>query len=62
MDRVLDYIQARSPTVAILPMIQNAAGGKWNGTGLAKMLADPTRAQRVSGRSWPFSTNTNSRA
>ncbi|MFZ2017252.1 MAG: glycosyl hydrolase family 18 protein, partial [Methyloceanibacter sp.] len=46
--RVLDYIQDKKPDTAILPMIQNAAGGQWNGTGLAKMLADPSaRAERI---------------
>ncbi|MGZ5850068.1 MAG: hypothetical protein ACXWJN_05730, partial [Methyloceanibacter sp.] len=46
--RVLDYIQDNKPDTAILPIIQNAAGGQWNGTGLAKMLADPSaRAERI---------------
>ena len=46
--RVLDYIQATKPNTTILPMIQNAAGGQWDGTGLAKMLADPAaRAERI---------------
>ena len=46
--RVLDYIQVTKPNTAILPMIQNAAGGQWDGTGLAKMLADPAaRAERI---------------
>src|SRR5262249_34262343 len=46
--RVLDYIQATKPNTAILPMIQNASGGQWNGAGLAKMLADPAaRAERI---------------
>ncbi|HET9573094.1 MAG TPA: glycosyl hydrolase family 18 protein, partial [Methyloceanibacter sp.] len=46
--RVLAYIQDKKPDTAILPMIQNAAGGQWNGTGLAKMLADPSaRAERI---------------
>ena len=38
--RVLDYIQGTKPDTAILPMIQNASGGQWNGAGLAKMLAN----------------------
>jgi cellulose synthase/poly-beta-1,6-N-acetylglucosamine synthase-like glycosyltransferase/peptidoglycan/xylan/chitin deacetylase (PgdA/CDA1 family)/spore germination protein YaaH len=46
--RVLDYIQATKPNTAILPMIQNASNGQWNGAGLAKMLADPAaRAERI---------------
>ncbi len=39
--RVLSYIQATKPNVAILPMIQNAVEGQWDGKGLARMLADP---------------------
>jgi poly-beta-1,6 N-acetyl-D-glucosamine synthase len=47
-DRVLDYIQSTKPNVAILPMIQNASGGKWNSAALVKMLADPAaRAKRI---------------
>jgi cellulose synthase/poly-beta-1,6-N-acetylglucosamine synthase-like glycosyltransferase/peptidoglycan/xylan/chitin deacetylase (PgdA/CDA1 family) len=47
-DRVLGFIQATKPNTAILPMIQNAADGQWNGAGLARMLADPaTRAERI---------------
>jgi cellulose synthase/poly-beta-1,6-N-acetylglucosamine synthase-like glycosyltransferase/peptidoglycan/xylan/chitin deacetylase (PgdA/CDA1 family)/spore germination protein YaaH len=46
--RVLDYIQTTKPDTAILPMIQNASNGQWNGAGLAKMLADPAaRAERI---------------
>ncbi len=46
--RVLDYIQATKPDTAILPVIQNASNGQWNGAGLAKMLADPAvRAERI---------------
>ncbi len=45
--RVLDYIQDKKPDTAILPMIQNAAGGQWDGTGLAKMLADPAARARA---------------
>ena len=42
-DRVLGYVQATKPTVAILPMVQNAVDGNFDGSGLAKLLADPTR-------------------
>ena len=31
------------PDVAILPMLQNATDGKWDGPGLARMLADPQK-------------------
>jgi cellulose synthase/poly-beta-1,6-N-acetylglucosamine synthase-like glycosyltransferase/peptidoglycan/xylan/chitin deacetylase (PgdA/CDA1 family)/spore germination protein YaaH len=47
-DRVLGTIQDTKPNVAILPMIQNAVEGEWDGKGLAKFLADPTaRAARI---------------
>lgn len=47
-DRALDYIHATKPNTAILPLIQNAANGEWDGAGLAKMLADPAaRAERI---------------
>ena len=46
--RVLSYIQTTKPDIPILPLIQNAVEGKWNGEGLAKFLADPTaRAERI---------------
>ncbi|MGO8839994.1 MAG: polysaccharide deacetylase family protein [Methyloceanibacter sp.] len=47
-DRALKYIQATKPNIPILPMIQNAVDGKWDGAGLAKLLADPAaRAARL---------------
>ena len=47
-DRVLKYIQTTKPNIPILPMIQNAVEGKWDGPGLAKLLADPSaRAARL---------------
>jgi cellulose synthase/poly-beta-1,6-N-acetylglucosamine synthase-like glycosyltransferase/peptidoglycan/xylan/chitin deacetylase (PgdA/CDA1 family) len=47
-DRALKYIQATKPNIPILPMIQNAVEGQWNGAGLARLLADPTaRAARI---------------
>ena len=46
--RVLSYIQTTKPDIPILPMIQNAAEGKWDGKGLARLLADPAaRAARI---------------
>jgi cellulose synthase/poly-beta-1,6-N-acetylglucosamine synthase-like glycosyltransferase/peptidoglycan/xylan/chitin deacetylase (PgdA/CDA1 family) len=44
LDRVsLNYIRARKPDVAILPMLQNASNGKWFGPELGRLLADPAR-------------------
>jgi peptidoglycan-N-acetylglucosamine deacetylase len=45
--RALDFIRTTKPSVAILPMIQNASGGKWDGPGLARLLADPARSGRL---------------
>jgi peptidoglycan-N-acetylglucosamine deacetylase len=41
--RVLKYIRHMKPSVAVLPVIQNATLGNWDGPGLAKLLADPAR-------------------
>jgi hypothetical protein len=47
-DRVLKLIQETKPNTPILPMIQNAVEGKWDGAGLARLLADPSaRAARI---------------
>ena len=40
-DRALKLIQDTKPDVPILPMIQNAVEGKWDGPGLARLLANP---------------------
>ncbi len=45
--RALDYIHANKPGVAILPMIQNVTGGKWDGPGLARLLADRKRSDAL---------------
>jgi len=45
--RALDFIRTNKPGVAIMPMIQNYADKKWDGTGLAKLLADRDRADRL---------------
>jgi cellulose synthase/poly-beta-1,6-N-acetylglucosamine synthase-like glycosyltransferase/peptidoglycan/xylan/chitin deacetylase (PgdA/CDA1 family) len=45
--RGLDYMRANKPGVAILPIIQNATGGKWDGAGLAKLVADPARSDQL---------------
>ena len=44
----MSYIQATKPNIPILPMIQNAVEGAWDGKGLARLLADPAaRAARI---------------
>jgi spore germination protein YaaH len=49
-DRVLKYIQETKPDIPIVPMIQNMADEKWDGPGLAKLLADPAaRQDRLNG-------------
>ena len=46
--RVVGYIQTAKPDIPILPMIQNAVQDKWDGNGLARLLADPAaRAARI---------------
>jgi cellulose synthase/poly-beta-1,6-N-acetylglucosamine synthase-like glycosyltransferase/peptidoglycan/xylan/chitin deacetylase (PgdA/CDA1 family) len=45
--RGLDFIRANKPGVAILPIVQNATGGKWDGQGLARLLADPGRSEQL---------------
>ena len=45
--RSLNYMRAHKPGVAILPVIQNASAGKWDGPGMAKLLADPVRAETL---------------
>ena len=55
--RSLNYMRANKPGVAILPMIQNVTSGKWDGPGLAKLLADPERRDKLLDQiivnSWP---------
>ena len=41
-DRALKLIQDTKPDIPVLPMIQNAVEGEWDGPGLARLLADPT--------------------
>jgi cellulose synthase/poly-beta-1,6-N-acetylglucosamine synthase-like glycosyltransferase/peptidoglycan/xylan/chitin deacetylase (PgdA/CDA1 family)/spore germination protein YaaH len=46
--KALNYIRAQKPSTPILPLLQNATGGNWDGAGLARMLADPAvRAARI---------------
>ena len=37
------YVRATKPSAAILPALQNASGGNWDGPGLASLLADSAR-------------------
>ena len=45
--KALNFIRRVKPGVAILPTLQNITQGKWNGSGLAKLLADPDRRQTL---------------
>src|SRR4029077_385411 len=45
--RGLDFMHASKPSVAILPMIQNVTLNKWDGAGLAKLLADRARSDQL---------------
>ena len=39
--KALDLIRRDKPGVAILPLLQNAVDGNWDGAGLQRLLADP---------------------
>ena len=41
--KAVDLVRRTAPQTTILPMLQNAWEGNWNGEGLAKLLADPAR-------------------
>ena len=46
--KALQLIRTEKPATPILPLLQNAVDGNWDGAGLARMLADPvTRKARV---------------
>lgn len=46
--KALQLIRTRKPATPILPLLQNALDGNWDGEGLARMLADPaTRQARI---------------
>ncbi len=48
-ERALTLMRDEAPKTPILPMIQNAVEGDWNGAGLAHFLADPdARKERIS--------------
>ncbi len=46
---VYDLIRKTKPNVAIVPVVQNSTLGKWDGQGLAKLLADPARRKKLVG-------------
>jgi peptidoglycan-N-acetylglucosamine deacetylase len=43
--KALDLVRTQKPSTPILPLLQNAAGGNWDGPGLTRMLADPAMRQ-----------------
>jgi peptidoglycan-N-acetylglucosamine deacetylase len=43
--KALNLIRKQKPSTPILPLLQNAVGGNWDGAGLARMLADPAVRQ-----------------
>lgn len=48
--RSVDLISKQKTRPSVLPMLQNATDGKWDGPGLAAMLADPAvRKERIEG-------------
>jgi len=46
-DKRVYQLVRRKPSVAILPVIQNATLGKWDGAGMALLLADPARRAKL---------------
>jgi cellulose synthase/poly-beta-1,6-N-acetylglucosamine synthase-like glycosyltransferase/peptidoglycan/xylan/chitin deacetylase (PgdA/CDA1 family) len=46
----LDYMRGVKPGVAILPILQNASGGKWYGPEVGKLLADGKRRDALIGQ------------
>ncbi|MGO8952802.1 MAG: glycosyltransferase [Rhodomicrobium sp.] len=49
-DKALELIRREKPSAAILVMIQNSSAYQWNGTALARLLADPAkRRERIEG-------------
>ncbi len=42
--KLLTEIRSTKPNLAILPVLQNSTLGKWDGPGLARLLADRTRS------------------
>ena len=49
-DKALELIRQEKPQATILAMIQNSSGYKWDGAGLARVLASPQkRKERIEG-------------
>lgn len=48
--RALDYIRENKPSLPILPLIQNAENGVWDGPGLGRMLAKRTARAALIGQ------------
>jgi peptidoglycan-N-acetylglucosamine deacetylase len=46
-DKALTFIRSSRPDVPILPVLQNAQGGVWDGDGLQALLADPDRRAKL---------------
>ena len=46
----VDLLIRSRPKVAILPVIQNSTLGKWDGPGMAALLADPARRSQLVGQ------------
>ena len=45
--KALELIRRQKPSTPILPLLQNAVDGNWDGAGLARLLADPGRRQAL---------------
>jgi cellulose synthase/poly-beta-1,6-N-acetylglucosamine synthase-like glycosyltransferase/peptidoglycan/xylan/chitin deacetylase (PgdA/CDA1 family)/spore germination protein YaaH len=43
--KALNLIRNQKPSTPILPLLQNAVGGTWDGPGLTRLLADPAMRQ-----------------
>ncbi|HUH55201.1 MAG TPA: glycosyltransferase, partial [Rhodanobacter sp.] len=43
--KALNVIRKQKPSTPILPLLQNAVDGQWDGAGLARLLADPPLRQ-----------------
>jgi peptidoglycan-N-acetylglucosamine deacetylase len=41
----VELLRNQKQPTSVLPMLQNATDGKWNGPGLARLLADPAKRQ-----------------
>src|SRR5579871_4996639 len=48
--RLLSQMRAIKPNLAVLPVVQNSTLGKWDGAGLARLLADKTRRDDLVGK------------